>query len=60
MTYGIVFIVFEAAAPADPSEVGGGQFEDVQLERLLNKHDVVLSHAKAVEVSREQGGAERN
>ena len=59
-TYNVFLIEFEAAAPVDPSEVGGGQFDDVQFERLLHEHDVVLRHAEAVEVAREQSGAKRD
>lgn len=60
VTYDVVLIKLEAGSPVDPSEVGRGQFEDVQFERLLHEHDVVLGHAKAVEVARVQRGAERN
>lgn len=59
-TYGVVLIEFEAAPPGDASEVGGGQFQDVQFEGLLHEHDVVLGHPEAVEVAGIQSGAERN
>lgn len=57
-TNNVVLVELEAAAPVDPSEVGGGQFDDIQLEGLLHEHHVVLRHAEAVVVAREQGGAE--
>ena len=59
-TYSVVLIEFEAAAPVDPSEVGGGQSDDVQFKGLFHKHNVVLRHAEAVEVTREQGGTKRD
>lgn len=59
-TYIIILIKFEAASPGDPPEVGGGEFNNVQFEGLLHKHDVVLSHAEAVEVAREQRRAKRD
>lgn len=58
-TYDVVAVEFQAAPPVDAPEVGGGQSDDVQLQRLLHKHDVVVSHAEAVEVTREQSGAKR-
>lgn len=59
-TYGVIFIEFQAASPSDASEVGRGQFDDVQFERLLHEHDVVFAHPEAVEVAGKQGGAERD
>lgn len=59
-TYNVIFVEFQATAPVDISEVSCGKFEDIQLERLLHKDNVVLRHAKAVEVAWVQGGAERN
>lgn len=59
-TYDVVLVELEAAPPVDPSEVGGGQSDDVQFERLLHEHDVVVGHAEAVVVAREQSGAERD
>lgn len=58
--HNVILVEFKAAAPVDISEVSCGQFDDVQFEGLLHEDDVVLRHAKAVEVAREQGGAERN
>ena len=60
MTYDVVLVEFEAAPPVDPSEVGGGQPDDVQLERLLHEYDVVLGHTETVEVARGQSGSEGN
>lgn len=57
-TYGVILIKFQAAPPGDASEVGRGQFDHVQFERLFHKHDVVLAHAEAVEVAGKQGGAD--
>lgn len=59
-TYAIILIKFEAASPSDASEVGGGQFDYVQFERLLHKHDVVFRHPEAVEVAGKHSGAERD
>lgn len=59
-TYGIILIKFEAASPSDASEVGSGQFDYIQFERLLHKHDVVFRHPEAVEVAGKHSGAERN
>lgn len=59
-TYDVILVEFEAAPPVDPSEVGGAQSDDVQLEGLLHEHNVVLGHAEAVEVAREQSGPKRN
>jgi len=59
-TYNVVLVEFEAAPPVDPSEVGGGQSDHVQFEGLLHEHDVVVGHAEAVEVTREQSGPERD
>lgn len=42
---------FQAAGPVDPSHVGGGHFQDVQLQRLLDEDDVVFSDAEAVVVA---------
>lgn len=56
-TYDVVLVELEAASPGDTSEVGRGQFDDVQFERLLHEHDVVLGHSEAVEVAWKQGGA---
>lgn len=58
--YNVISVEFQAAAPVDISEVGCGQFEDIQLEGLLHKDNVVLRHAEAVEVARVQGRAEGN
>lgn len=59
-TYSIILIEFQAASPSHASEVGRGQFDDVQFERLLHEHDVVLAHPEAVEVAGKQAGAERD
>lgn len=59
-TYGVILIKFEAASPSDASEVGGGQFDDIQFERLLHKHDEVFCHPEAVEVAGKHSGTERN
>lgn len=59
-TYHIILIKFEAASPVDPPEVGSGKFDNIQFERLLHKHNVVLSHAKAVEVAWKKWGAKRD
>lgn len=59
-TYGVVLVEFQAASPGDAPEVGRGQFEDVQFERLLHEHDVVFGHPEAVEVAGKQGGADRD
>lgn len=58
--HNVIFVKFQAAAPVNISEVSCGQFEDIQLEGLLHKDNVILRHAEAVEVARTQGGAERN
>lgn len=59
-TYSVILIIFEAGPPVDPSEVGGGQFDNVQCEGLLHKHDVVFGHTEAVEVARVQSGTKWN
>lgn len=60
LAYNVVLIKFKAASPAEASEVGSGQLDDVQFVGLLHKHDVVFRHAEAVEVAGEQGGAKRD
>lgn len=59
-THGVVLVELQAASPAHASEVGRGQSDDVQFERLLHEHDVVFAHPEAVEVAGEEGGAERD
>lgn len=59
-THSVILIKFQAASPRHTSEVGRGQFDDVQFERLLHEHNVVFGHPEAVEVAGEQGGAERD
>lgn len=59
-TYNVVLVKCEALPPGDSSKIGGYEFDDVQFEGLLHKHDVVLSHAEAVKVAREQSGPNRN
>lgn len=56
----VIFVEFQATAPVDASEVRRGQVENIQLEGLLHKDDVVLRHAKAVEVAWVQSGAKGN
>lgn len=60
LTYSVFLIKLEAAPPVDPSEICRCQFDDVQFKGLFHEDDVVFSHAKAVEIAREQGGAKRN
>lgn len=59
-THDVILVELEAVAPVDSPEVGRAQLENVQLEGLLHEHDVVLSHAEAVEVAWVQRGAERH
>lgn len=59
-TYNVVLIKREAVPPGDSSKVGCYKFDDIQFEGLLHKHDVVLGHAEAVEVAREQSGPNRD
>lgn len=59
-TYIVFLVKFEAAPPIDSSEIGSCQFHNVQFEGLLHKHNVVLSHAKAVEVAGIESRSERN
>lgn len=40
-----------AAGPAYPPQVGGGHFEDIQLQGLFDKDEVVVGHAKAVVIT---------
>lgn len=53
--HSVIFVKFQATAPVDISEISCGQSEDIQLEGLLHKDNVVLRHAKAVVVAWVQG-----
>lgn len=59
-TYIVVRIKFEAVPPVDSSKIGSCEFDNVQFEGLLHKHNVVLCHSEAVEVAWEHSGPKRN